>query len=281
MRMKEDSTQRNKVKGVKKWEIKPTRIRLLSQIVFLIISISMTFLLFSRATAICWADPFWHLQAFFANRGDLNTKLFIFEGLSSERIAIFSVVYLGIFIVLALLFGRLFCGWICPFGTILQFIEEISPIRNKLHFPDELKDPDLKYLVLLGFLILSFISSQEAFCEFCPAGTIFKGTTGHILYFSVTVFLIVVFSVAIHGRKVWCSYLCPLGAFFGLFSRIHIFGIRSTGECIKCFTCNKNCPMDILIAEKYIQEGKPIRDGDCIKCMRCIESCPKKILKFP
>jgi len=286
--MSEKPTQQNKTQkgkekggGIFQIDLKPTRIRLISQIIFVVVAFYLTFFFFSRITSICWADPFWHLQALFANGGDVEGQLFIPEGDLSVKIAVYSIGFLGIFVVLALLFGRLFCGWICPFGSILQFLEVISPIKNKVHFPEELKDPDIKYLVLFSFILLAILSGQEAFCEFCPAGTIFKGTTGHVLYFSIPVFIIVMLSVMVYGRKTWCSYLCPLGAFFGIFSKFHIFGIKPTGECVKCLTCNKNCPMDILIAEKYIQKGKPITDGDCIKCMQCIESCPRKILKFP
>jgi ferredoxin-type protein NapH len=129
---------------------------------------------------------------------------------------------------------------------------------------------------------LAFVTTQTAFCEFCPAGALFKGSTGHVVALSVPVSIAVFFIVFAYGRKTWCSYLCPLGAFFGLFSRIQFFGIRAEKDkCIKCFMCNKSCPMDVLVVERYINKGMKINDGDCIKCMNCVDACPRKILKFP
>lgn len=261
--------------------IKLTDVRKISQVFFIALVIALTYGFHSKSMAVCWLDPFWHLQALFANK-DISTRVYFTEGFVEPiGVILSSIIVLGVFMLIALLFGRLFCGWICPFGTLLQGIEKISPVRGKLEIPKELKDPELKYLVLGGFLLLALITGQTGFCEFCPAGTIFKGMTGHVIFISIPVFLTVMFIGFFYGRKAWCSYLCPLGAFFGLFSKIHLFGIRPTGECAKCLMCDKACPMDVLVAEKYIQEGKKINDGDCIKCMNCVEACPRNILKFP
>ncbi|MBU4267184.1 MAG: 4Fe-4S binding protein [Candidatus Altiarchaeales archaeon] len=256
------------------------KLRKASQVLVLILVMVLTYLVYSVAFSVCWLDPMWHLQALFANRFDMGTDTYFMEGLT--RIFVPSVLILGAFVLLAILFGRIFCGWFCPFGTMLDYIEGISPFRGKLHLPRELKDPGIKYAILIGFLILSFMTSQEAFCEFCPAGTVLKGLTGHIIFLSIPVFIVTLFIVLFYGRKTWCSYLCPLGAFFALFTRFHLFGIRAKKEdCTKCFMCNKACPMDVLVVEKYIQEGKKINDPECIKCMDCVDACPIKILKFP
>jgi len=266
--------------------IKRTSLRKTSQAFFLVLTFILTYLFYSRPMAICWLDPFWHLQAFFADFPNTGLNLYMSEGRNPtdiiHRISIPSFAYLGIFILMAFIFGRLFCGWICPFGTLLEYIENISPIKGKLKMPSELNDPDIKYIVLIAFLFLSFISSQTAFCEFCPAGTIFKGVTGYVIPLSIPIFICVLFIVFAYGRKTWCSYLCPLGAFFGIFSRFHILGIRTEKDkCVRCFMCNTVCPMDVLIVEKYINRDMKINDGECIKCMNCIDACPRNVLRFP
>jgi len=267
-----------KEKGKKKIKLK--EVRKASQVLVLIAVLILTYLVYSRPFSVCWLDPMWHLQALFASRFDLSINTYFMEGLT--RIFVPSVLILGAFVLLAILFGRIFCGWVCPFGTILDYIEGISPFKGKLHLPHELKDTGTKYAILIGFLLLSFIASQEVFCEFCPAGTVVKGLTGHVLFFSIPIFAIVLFIALFYGRKTWCSYLCPLGAFFSLFTKFHIFGIRARKEdCVKCFMCDKVCPMDVLVVENYIQEGKKINDSECIKCMNRVDACPRKILKFP
>ena len=264
----------------KKKEIKLKDIRKASQVIVLLLMLVLTYLIHSKAFSVRWLAPIWHLHALFANRFDLSTMIYLGEGLT--RISIPSVTFLGVFVLMGVLFGRIFCGWLCPFGTLLEYIESITPLKGKLHIPEEFKDTDTKYAILAGFLLLSLMTSQAAFCEFCPVGTIVKGGAGHVIFLSIPVFAIVLFIALFYGRKVWCSYLCPLGAFFGLFSRIHLFGIHADKDkCVKCMMCNNSCPMDIPIVENYILEGKKITDGECIKCMDCIDACPRKILKFP
>lgn len=260
--------------------------RKLSQLFFVVFTIYMTFFYFSKPVAICWLDPFWHLQALFAMKFDVSSLSIHFiessKAAKFEGIELNSFIYLLFFLALGILFGRIFCGWICPFGTFLEYLEKISPVINRWEMPSELRDPNLKYAVLVAFLILDFLVSQEAFCEFCPAGTLLKASTSHVVIMSVPVFLIVLILVSMYGRKVWCSYLCPLGALFALTSKVQIFPIKTKKEeCVKCFLCDKSCPMDVPIVEKYVMEGKGIRDSECIKCMKCLSSCPKKVLKFP
>ncbi len=269
-----------------KREIKKVSIRQGSQVFILVLSFILIYFIYSSPMAICWLDPFWHLQAFIAAFPNLDLNIHLLQGENAidaaQRIIVPSILYLGVFMFIGLLFGRIFCGWICPFGTLLEYLEGVSPMRGRYIMPVELKDPGIKYIILAAFLFLAFISSQEVFCEFCPAGAVFKGATGYMIALSVPVFIAVFFTVFSYGRKTWCSYLCPLGAFFGLFSKIHLFGIRAEKDkCVKCFMCNQTCPMDVLIVEDYINKGKKINDGDCIKCMNCVDACPRKILKFP
>ena len=267
-------------------------IRMASQGIFLLLVVYLTFLhfpssrIFGAWISVCWLDPLWHIQALFASHGNLDIDIHLIEGQIAtnpiQRIPLMSVLYLGIFIFLAMLSGRIFCGWLCPFGTILQCLEVISPLRGKLSTPHEIKDPTIKYSILVTFIILAFLTKQEIFCEFCPAGIIFKGLTGHVIQLSIIVFVPVMFITFTYGRKAWCSYLCPLGAFFAPFNRLNILGIRTDKDkCIACFMCNRVCPMDVLIVEKYVKRGKDINDLECIKCMKCVDVCPKGILWFP
>jgi NapH/MauN family ferredoxin-type protein len=231
-------------------------------------------------------DPFWHVQGVFATGGTGSTVYLGLEKVdpldpATTLVALSPYLIVGGFLVFALLLGRLFCGWICPYGSFLDFIEKISPYKGRYEMPSELHDKSTKYAILFGALALSMFMGYTAFCDYCPAGVLLKGSAGAALFTAIPVFIIVTLLVFFYGRKAWCSYLCPLGGLLALFTKFHILPIRSTGECIKCLNCEKNCPMDVLVAEEYIQEGKSIRDSECIKCMNCIEDCPKKILRFP
>ncbi|MBD3387998.1 MAG: 4Fe-4S binding protein [Candidatus Altiarchaeales archaeon] len=266
--------------------VKKAHMRLGVQAAAVALTIALTYLLFNNPMGVCWLDPFWHLQDLFARAG---AESIVYLGLervdllnpSTTLPTISPYIIVAAFTCFAMLSGRMFCGWLCPFGTFLDAVEKVSPFKGAHKAPDDLKDVNLKYVVLFGFLILSFLVGYTSFCDYCPAGVLFKGLTGHVIFMAVPVFAIVSLLVFFHGRKMWCGYLCPVGGFLALFARFHLLPIRSAGECIKCLNCEKECPMDVLVAEKYIQEGKAITDSECIKCMKCVDACPKKILRFP
>lgn len=71
--------------------------------------------------------------------------------------------------------------------------------------------------------------------------------------------------------RFFCKYLCPMGAFYGLISKISPSQIiRNEDTCINCSLCSKNCPVNIKVSEV-----KEIKSAECINCQRCILSCPK------
>jgi ferredoxin-type protein NapH len=277
--------------------VKPTAIRKLVQWASIAALLWLTYFLYNNPMGGCWLDPFWHMQDLFATKG-AGSMIFLGLGrfdltstaaaasLNSTEAAktlttLSPYVIVGVFIIFVLLLGRLFCGWICPYGTFLDVVEKVSPIKGKMEMPRDLKDKHLKYVILAGAFILALIVGYTSFCDYCPAGVLLKESAGGVIYTAIPVFAIITLLVFAYGRKVWCSYLCPLGGFMALLNKYHLLPIRPKGECIKCQTCDKNCPMDVLVAEDYIQKGKAISDSECIKCMKCVESCPKKILAFP
>ncbi len=71
-------------------------------------------------------------------------------------------------------------------------------------------------------------------------------------------------------QNLWCRYLCPYGALFGLFSKLSPLRIKREAElCIDCAKCAKACP-SALAVDKLIT----INSAECTGCMRCVTSCP-------
>lgn len=151
----------------------------------------------------------------------------------------------GILLLYSILFGRLICGWLCPFGLIQELLYKIktpklkkSPVTRLLSY--------LKYVLLAVFVVLIPIlyalrdTPLPAFCKYiCPAGTIEGGLTllankVNASYFSMLgpiftwKFLLMVSIVvgSVFVFRLFCRFLCPLGALYGLFNRISLFGIK-------------------------------------------------------
>ena len=201
----------------------------------------------------------------------------------------FPFYILGLLLFFAIVLGRFICGWLCPFGFFQELLHKIpSPKLQKSHITRYLSYG--KYIIGILFVILIPLGlyvvtdiGLPAFCEYiCPAGTFeaaiplfltnknLLANIGMItaLKFSI-LFLIIIFSIVIF--RPFCRFLCPLGAFYGLFNKLAIFGIAiDATQCTNCGTCARICQMDIKIAG----------DRDCISCGKCITACPEQAIHF-
>ncbi|MBL4931658.1 FMN-binding protein [Clostridium paridis] len=185
-------------------------------------------------------------------------------------------------IPITIFLGRFFCGWLCAFGTLNDFLYLISNKIFKLKFRvDEIVDTvlkTLKYLILL--FIIYFIwtekstlfeasSPWDAFAQLPQFGdAISQYTIG-----SIILFLVIIGSLFV--ERFFCRYLCPLGAIFTLTSKLRIFDIsKKRDKCGKCRICTNNCSMGIPM-----YESDKIRSGECINCFKCLDVCPRKNTK--
>ncbi len=205
---------------------------------------------------------------------------------SADKSTVFYVG--GILLLYAILFGRMICGWACPFGLIEELLYKIkspklrkNPVTQVLSF--------FKYAVLVLFVLIVPIAyglrefPLPAFCKYiCPIGTIEGGlgllsnkfnesklallgplfTWKFMLMVSITVGSIFIF-------RLFCRFICPLGAFYGLFNRFSVFGVKvDESKCTHCNLCVAHCKVDI----------RHVGDQECINCGECIDVCPTKAI---
>ena len=212
-----------------------------------------------------------------------------FQGsFSADRSTVYYVC--GILALYGVLFGRFICGWLCPFG----FIQELL---HKLRTPKVRKSPVTrilswaKYVILVFFVLIVPITYAirdvplPAFCKYiCPAGTL-EGGLGllsnkvNASYFAMLgplftwKFLLLV-SIGVGSVfifRLFCRFLCPLGALYGLFNRFSFFGIHvDKAKCTDCNLCVAHCKVDIR------RPG----DQECISCGECIGSRPTKAIHW-
>ncbi|MBR6514146.1 MAG: 4Fe-4S binding protein [Clostridia bacterium] len=196
----------------------------------------------------------------------------------------------GILLLYCILFGRMICGWVCPFGLIQELLYKIkTPKIKKSAFTRILSY--LKYFVLAFFVIIvpiMYLSKDTvfpAFCKFiCPAGTLEGGigllsnpANAHYLEMIGPLFtwkfLLLVSTIvgSVFIFRIFCRFVCPLGALYGLFNRISVFGVKvDTNKCTYCNKCIEHCKLDI----------KKIGDAECIGCGECIGVCPTKAINW-
>jgi polyferredoxin len=198
----------------------------------------------------------------------------------------FSFYLAGFFLIVGTLFGRLVCGFLCPFGLIQELL-------NKIPFPKKLKRfrldrplRYLKYLILLVFVILLPLFIVNAigggdpwFCKWiCPAGTLEGGiplvildpmlrNTLGFLYTWKMVILIVTIVLSIIIYRPFCKYICPLGAIYALFNKIALYRYWiDEGKCTSCKQCEKRCPMQL-------NPRRECNHAECVRCGTCKKAC--------
>lgn len=200
---------------------------------------------------------------------------------SSKTILLTSLAAGMVLLVLALLAGRLFCGWLCPFGFLLDLAGKVLPRRlgEKLRLPAAARNRLAKYGVAGAAVGVSGVVGYQAFCAVCPIGTVCRSYGFQSTVAGAELSLIPALALLEAGEKrSWCRYLCPVGALLGLCAKVGLLKISiGAARCKKfsCMRCASVCPMGI-ISENDLREGvSPRLDmAECIGCLRCVDICP-------
>jgi len=196
---------------------------------------------------------------------------------SSGTVVLAWVLSAFLLLGLTILAGRFFCGWICPFGFVLDLVDKITP--KKIGWPSFFKSRMTKYGILAGAVGGSCALGFQAFCPICPIGSVCRsyGTTGTLNGANVGIFAALA-GLEVTERRVWCRYFCPVGAVLALCAKIGLIKIViGADRCKKfsCIQCAEVCPMGIIDADQLREGISPdIPMSECITCMRCIDRCP-------
>jgi len=214
--------------------------------------------------------------------------------------------------VLALIFGRAWCGWLCPMGTLLDWLSFNKWRPGKIAIPDGWRS--VKYVILIAIILAAVFSNltllifdpltimvrtfatavwpaldftvnavesalnntpalQEPLARFDNAIRPLLLPTTELYYpdgwlFAAIFAGIILLNLA--AERFWCRYLCPLGAFYGLISKISLVRRRVNSNCIGCKLCENACPTGTIRRDRDCSSDP----GECIMCLQCMDACP-------
>lgn len=190
----------------------------------------------------------------------------------------------GIFVGITVLFGRAFCSWACPLGTVIDGIDagleklkfkpvftRSNPFAGKNRADGLVRNGVNKYALLGGALTSSAIFKYPVWCAFCPIGTLCRGAIAgtEVSLGAELLALPAVGAMNLGEKRFFCKYVCPVGGFLTILSRYNIFikpKMRDTRHR-NCGICTKICPEGInLCQEKSFAK--------CTKCLDCYAKCP-------
>jgi hypothetical protein len=156
--------------------------------------------------------------------------------------------------LLVILFGNIYCGYICPFGAMQELLDYVISERFKEPIPagNMRKARFVKYVVLFVLIMVFFVSRNRTTLAADPLIAAFSGSSA---LYTVSVGLVV--AVALTGSifytRFWCRYLCPVGAFLSLLNNVIVLkrflpakrfgrcefglGAKDQMDCLYCDRC--------------------------------------------
>lgn len=216
-----------------------------------------------------------------------------------------------IIILLTLIFGRVYCSSICPFGVLQDISARISrklTHRRRYHFSKPYRK--LSYAVLILVIIIAFagfllpLSLTDPYSNFGRISTglirpllilinngiaalfekidlytlprvAFKNFSLIATIYSTVILIAIILTTMWHGR-LFCNTLCPVGSLLGMASKYAIFKFHINEPlCNSCGRCATSCKAECIDSTCHT-----IDTSRCVSCFNCIGSCPSKGITY-
>jgi polyferredoxin len=195
-------------------------------------------------------------------------------------------------VVLTIVFGRFFCSWVCPFGSIHHFVGFLGSRRKKAAEKIRLnryrKAQCVKYFILIAFLFMAAFPSfgaslQTGLLDPIPLVSrsfnllVLPIVNGERFYEGAWLILAIFLAAVLLNLiipRFYCRFICPLGALFGILGRFAVWRIgKNKSECINCRLCEQSC-------EGGCEPAGIIRISECVLCFNCRQECKHDIISY-
>ena len=193
------------------------------------------------------------------------------------------IIFLLMFIS-ALIFGRAYCGWVCPAAGCQ---EAIFLSRDK----KITKGDFIKWIIWIPWIsaivILAAINGGYQTIDFFYDTNygLSIGDVSSFIAYLIVLLLLIVLPAYIFGKRSFCHHICWMAPFMIIGRKIRnrfkwpSLQLRVESEkCNHCHTCTQNCPMSLPV-ERMVKTNK-IENTECILCGTCIDGCEFNVISF-
>lgn len=206
----------------------------------------------------------------------------------------------------SLIFGRLYCSLLCPFGllqdglgsfrkkTRFRPLRRNSPIRYAilaffllslalgLLLPAGLLDPYSSFGRIMTSLFNPLLESAYNFLAWCVGKLdlaqlplVALNSPDWIVWLTGCATFILIFVLTMVSGRVWCNY-CPIGTALGFLTSKSLFRIRlNAAKCVSCGRCERTCKTGCIDIANYKVDG-----SRCVDCFKCVSVCPKGAITY-
>ena len=170
-------------------------------------------------------------------------------------------------VIITLLFGRVLCSLVGPWGI---FQDIVGMIRGET---DEYK-LNIFQKCIIAVVVYGIIAGLSIFSmKFIKMHT--NWGSASLIFIIGFIAFVVSGILALFKKRLFCE-ICPVGAVFGLISKISLFKMHiNSQECLSCGTCERNCPSDCIDLT-----DEKIDNSVCVKCFKCMSQCPKEAISY-
>jgi polyferredoxin len=204
---------------------------------------------------------------------------------ASQGIVNGSLIMFGLLFLSSLIFGRLWCAWICPVGALGEVCLRANDQPVRVKWLDYLKWGIWSiWLGLIAFFAISAGGYKTVdFFLLTESGISVDEPMKYIVYFIVVgVFLLLSLLV---GRRAGCHSICWMAPFMILGRKLRnlfawpVFRLKAEPEnCINCKKCTYYCPMSLDVNAMVNRDE--MENSECILCAQCADNCPESVIHF-
>ena len=175
------------------------------------------------------------------------------------------IVGLLLFVGFTFIFGRLFCGFVCPIGAIQELAYKIPTRKKKI--ASKALVLAVQVIVFILFIVLGVFFSVAILSYFGFQDFFQWNVVSPFFYVFIALLIISVFIY-----RPFCQLFCPYGLLLSLFAVKSIFKLRRNDKCIDCSSCDDACPTS--------EAGRGDLKRECYMCNRCKETCAFEAIDY-